>query len=64
MGVFEADGIREAELLARQILLLLDGSFATVLLNRDPSYMESAGAAAATLVRAAQAQRPAGRFRL
>lgn len=56
-GVFEAGGIRDAELLARQILLLLDGSFATVLLNRDPSYMESAGAAAATLVRAAQAQR-------
>lgn len=63
-GVFEADGIREAELLARQILLLLDGSFATVLLNRDPSYMESAGAAAATLVRAAQAQRPSEPFRL
>lgn len=56
-GVFEADGIEDAKLLARQILLLLDGSFATVLLNRDPSYMESAGAAAATLVRAAQAQR-------
>ncbi|WP_054309538.1 TetR/AcrR family transcriptional regulator [Mesorhizobium sp. 1M-11] len=56
--IFEADGIQEAELLARQVLLLLDGSFATVLLNRDPSYMESAGTAAATLVRAAQAQRP------
>ena len=56
--VFEADGILEAELLARQILLLLDGCFATVLLNRDPSYMDSAAAAAATLVRAAQAQRP------
>ncbi len=56
--VFEADGIREAELLARQVLLLLDGCFATVLLNRDPSYMDSAAAAAATLVRAAQAQRP------
>ncbi len=56
--VFEADGILEAELLARQVLLLLDGCFATVLLNRDPSYMDSAAAAAATLVRAAQAQRP------
>ncbi len=56
--VFEADGILEAELLVRQILLLLDGCFATVLLNRDPSYMDSAAAAAATLVRAAQAQRP------
>ena len=52
--VFEAEGIEAAEQTARQVLLLLDGSFATVLLNRDPSYMETAGMAAASLVRAAQ----------
>ncbi len=48
--MFEADGIANAPLLARQIVLLLDGSFAVVLLHRDPSYMESAGEAARTLV--------------
>ena len=39
---FEAEGIDEASALARQILLLLDGSFAVVL-HRDPSYMDTAG---------------------
>jgi hypothetical protein len=39
--------------LARQILLLLDGSFAVVLLHRDPSYMETAGEAAFALTKAA-----------
>ena len=34
---FEAEGICEATTLARQILLLLDGSFAVVLLHRDAS---------------------------
>ena len=39
-------GIADAPQLARQILLLLDGSFAVVLLHRDASYMETAGEAA------------------
>ena len=39
--------------LARQIVLLMDGSFAIVLLHRDPSYMETAGEAAFALVSAA-----------
>ncbi|MCK0206726.1 TetR/AcrR family transcriptional regulator [Starkeya koreensis] len=39
--------------LARQVMLLIDGAFAVVLLNRDTEYMHSAGRAAATLVRAA-----------
>jgi hypothetical protein len=38
--------------LARQVVLLLHGSFAVVLLNRDPSYM-TAGEAAFQLIRAA-----------
>jgi AcrR family transcriptional regulator len=50
---FEAEAIREAEQLARQIVLLLDGSFAVVLLHRDASYMETAGEAACSLVDAA-----------
>jgi AcrR family transcriptional regulator len=56
--VFEADGIGDASTLARQILLLLDGSFAVVLLHRDPSYMETAGKAAYSLTQAALAARP------
>jgi AcrR family transcriptional regulator len=50
---FERGGIGNASVLARQILLLLDGSFAVVLLHRDPSYMETAGLAANSLVKAA-----------
>jgi len=57
---FEAEGIAQASLLARQILLLLDGCFAVVLLHRDPSYMESAGQAAHALIAAAQSGRRAG----
>jgi hypothetical protein len=50
---FEAEGIRNAATLARQTILLMDGSFAVVLLNRDPSYMETAGDAAFALIAAA-----------
>jgi len=58
-GVFEAEGIGDASTLARQIVLLLDGSFAVVLLHRDPSYMETAGKAAHALTQAALTARPA-----
>lgn len=54
---FEAEGIAQGSLVARQILLLLDGSFAVVLLHRDPSYMESAGQAAFSLTQAALSAR-------
>ncbi|TWB09549.1 TetR family transcriptional regulator [Rhizobium sp. ERR 1071] len=40
----------DARLIARQIILLLDGAFSVVLLHRDPVYFESAGEAAAALV--------------
>jgi AcrR family transcriptional regulator len=56
-GLFEEDRLPEPRKLARQVVLLLDGSFAVVLLHRDPSYMEIAGEAAAALVAAACAQR-------
>ena len=52
-ATFEAEGIADPRRLARQILLLLDGSFAVVLLHRDPSYMETAGEAAHALIEAA-----------
>jgi AcrR family transcriptional regulator len=50
---FEAEGIEAALPLARQIMLLMDGSFAVTLLHRDPSYMETAGDAAYALIKAA-----------
>jgi hypothetical protein len=53
---FEAEGIGNALLLARQILLLLDGSFAAVLLHRNPSHMETAGEAAFSLVNTASSR--------
>jgi AcrR family transcriptional regulator len=59
--IFEAERIAQASSLARQIVLLLDGSFAVVLLHRDPSYMETAGEAAAVLVRSALRSRIRGR---
>ena len=59
---FEEAGIASAAQLARQILLLLDGSFAVVQLHRDPGYMETAGEAASSLVemalRAGVARKP------
>lgn len=39
-----------ARQLARQIMLLLDGAFAVVLLHRDAGYMDDAGDAAASLI--------------
>jgi len=56
-AAFAGEGIGNAAELARQMLLLLDGSFAVVLLHRDPSYMETAGEAARALVAAALAGR-------
>ena len=54
---FEADGIRNALVLARQIMLLMDGAFTVALLHRDPSYMETAGEAAFALVATALERR-------
>lgn len=56
-GAFEEANIASAAQLARQILLLLDGSFAVVQLHRDPSYMETAGEAAYSLVEGAMKSR-------
>ena len=62
-ATFEAEGIAQASQLSRQILLLLDGSFAVVLLHRDPSYMETAGLAAHELIKAALPARKKPRVR-
>ncbi|UGY00710.1 TetR/AcrR family transcriptional regulator [Bradyrhizobium quebecense] len=60
-ATFAEQGIADPLKLARQILLLLDGSFAVVLLHRDASYMETAGEAARSLIETALAK--AGRKR-
>jgi AcrR family transcriptional regulator len=45
-------GIEEPLILAREIVLLMDGAFSIMLIHRNPDYIEAAGHAAATLVRA------------
>jgi AcrR family transcriptional regulator len=56
-AMFLAEGLEDPAQLARQVVILLDGAFAVVLLNRDPAYMEAAGDAAFTLVSRAAASR-------
>ncbi|MBR0936333.1 TetR/AcrR family transcriptional regulator [Bradyrhizobium jicamae] len=56
-ATFAAEGISDPLQLARQVLLLLDGSFAVVLLHRDASYMETAGEAVRALIEMALAKR-------
>lgn len=55
--MFDAAKIRTSAQLARQVVLLLDGAFAVVLLHRDATYIETAGEAASTLIRGAMAKR-------
>jgi len=47
------DGIANHEQLARHVVLLMDGAFSTVLVHRDPDYIEAAGVAAKSLVNSA-----------
>ncbi len=48
--VISADGRDNGAQLARQIVLLMDGAFSTMLIHRDPAYVDAAGTAAAALV--------------
>ncbi|EYD78113.1 Transcriptional regulator, TetR family [Rubellimicrobium mesophilum DSM 19309] len=43
-------GVHDARGLARQIVILMDGAFSSMLVHRDPGYFEAAGRAAASLV--------------
>lgn len=47
---FADAGLADPPALARQVVLLMDGAFSTMLLHRDPAYAEAAGDAARTLV--------------
>lgn len=49
-SVIAAAGSKKAAELARQIVILMDGAFSTMLIHRDPLYIEAAGRAAAALV--------------
>jgi AcrR family transcriptional regulator len=48
--VIAADGRPDADLLARQVVLLLDGAFSTMLVHHDIAYIECGGDAAAVLL--------------
>ncbi|HEY4142040.1 MAG TPA: TetR/AcrR family transcriptional regulator [Pseudolabrys sp.] len=49
-GIIAADGRKKPDELAQQIVILMDGAFSTMLIHRDPIYIEAAGRAAAALV--------------
>lgn len=51
------DGVRDAERIARQIVILLDGAATVMLIHRDAAYVETAGDVAADLVEQASAAR-------
>jgi len=51
-GALSDHGVNEPQILAREIVLLMDGAFSIMLVHRDPDYVEAAGRAAAMLVRA------------
>ena len=49
--VLAADGFGEAAALARQLMILLDGAVAQILIHREPSYALSAADAASMLLK-------------
>ncbi len=49
-GRIAAEGLSEPALRARQVMIVLDGAAAQVLIHRDPAYALAAGQAAAALV--------------
>ena len=55
------DGYAGHQLLARQLMVLVDGAVAQLLLHRDPAYAHAAKQAAATLL--GSARRPAAASR-
>jgi AcrR family transcriptional regulator len=55
-----AAGLTDAPLVAREIVLLMDGAFSTMLVHRDPAYVEAAGRAAAALIQGHAKSTPRG----
>jgi len=48
--VIAGEGLADAPLLARQIVVLLDGAVSVMLVHRDPSYVQAGGSVAASLL--------------
>ncbi|GFE51192.1 TetR family transcriptional regulator [Roseobacter cerasinus] len=55
---FADAGIEQPHTLARQVVLLMDGAFSTMLVHREPAYAEEAGLAAHELVANRLMKRP------
>lgn len=49
-NVLDGENVKDAEVVARKIVVLLDGAASVMLIHRDPAYVEAAGAVAASLV--------------
>jgi AcrR family transcriptional regulator len=49
-GRITAEGLDNAALRARQVMIVLDGAVAQMLIHRDPSYVQAAGELAAALL--------------
>jgi AcrR family transcriptional regulator len=47
---YELAGVKEPEVLARRVVLLMEGAFSTMLIHRDPAYAEDAADTARCLV--------------
>jgi AcrR family transcriptional regulator len=62
-GRITGEGFEDAALRARQLMILLDGAVAQMLIHRDPSYAMAAGKAAAALLtkESMQQRRPASK---
>ncbi|MBN9552042.1 MAG: TetR/AcrR family transcriptional regulator [Alphaproteobacteria bacterium] len=54
-GALSDQNVGEAKMLAREIVLLMDGAFSSMLIHHNPDYVNAAGHAAATLIRARMA---------
>ena len=48
--IFAGDGVRDADRIARQIVILFDGAATVMLIHRDVAYVEAAGETAASLI--------------
>jgi hypothetical protein len=44
------EGVKQAALVARRIVILFDGAATVMLIHRDPAYIEAAGDTAASLI--------------
>ncbi|MEM9682186.1 MAG: TetR/AcrR family transcriptional regulator [Pseudomonadota bacterium] len=55
---FSAAGYREPTVLARKVLVLLDGAVSVMMVHRDPAYIHVAGNVAGTLLRDAPRDLP------